>query len=170
MAIVFQYGSNCSTERLNSVERLGGAAIPIGIAQTLEDYKLDFDVWSNNNQCAAADMVRTPGKKVWGVLFDIPDQRISRETTPKGTRSFDAIEGDRYTRHWIQVRRPNGSTVTAMTYIVRCPQRGPHTSLDYVRHILLGLREHGVPDEYIREVKAIAAANNASIVDEIDRL
>jgi len=55
---VFQYGSNCSATRLNSRERLGGAAIPIGIAETVEEYQLQFDVWSDGNNCAAADIVK----------------------------------------------------------------------------------------------------------------
>lgn len=170
MAIVFQYGSNCSTARLNGKDRLDGAAIPIGITQTVEDYALAFDVVSDINKCAASDIVKTPGKKVWGVLFDVPDDRISRETSPKGKKSFDAIEADRYRRHWIQVRRPNGSVVTALTYVVKCPEQGLQTNLDYVRHIVVGLREHGVPDDYIREVKAIAAANNPAIAEEVGRL
>lgn len=114
--------------------------------------------------------MKTAGKKVWGVLFDVPDERISRETSPKGKKSFDAIEADRYRRHWIQVRRPNGSVVTALTYVVKCPEQGLHTSVDYVRHIVLGLREHSVPDEYIREVKAIAAANNPTIAVDVERI
>src|SRR6266446_2575561 len=137
MALIFQYGSNCSTARLNGTDRLDGAAIPVGVADTVEEYQLAFDVWSDKNECAASDIVKTAGKKAWGVLFDVPDERISRETSPKGTKSFDAIEGDRYRRHWIQVRRPNGSVVTALTYVVKCPEQGLQTNLDYVRHIVL---------------------------------
>jgi hypothetical protein len=170
MAVVFQYGSNCSTARLNGPDRLDGAAIPIGIAETVEEYRLDFDVWSDKNGCAASDIVKTPGKKAWGVLFDVPDARISRETTPKDKKSFDAIEGDRYRRHWIQVRRPNGSIITALTYVVKRPERGLQTNVDYVRYIVLGLREHGVSEDYIREVKDIAAGNNPSVKDEINAL
>ena len=170
MAIVFQYGSNCSTARLNGGDRLDGAAIPMGIARTVEDYALAFDVWSDKNGCAASNIVKTPGKKVWGVLFDVPDERISRETSPKGKNSFDAIERDRYRRHWIQVSRPNGSVVTALTYVVKCSEQGLQTNLDYVRHIVLGLREQGVPDEYIHEVKAIAAANNPENAEAVECL
>jgi gamma-glutamylcyclotransferase len=170
MAIVFQYGSNCSTKRLNGRDRLNGVAIPMGIAETVEDYALAFDVWSDKNGCAASTIVKTPGKKAWGVLFDVPDERVSRETSPKGKKSFDAIEGDRYRRHWIQVRRSNGSVVTALTYVAKCPEPGLQTNLDYVGHIVLGLREHGVPEKYIHEVKVIAAANNPEIAEGVEPL
>ena len=42
MALMFQYGSNCSAERLNGPTRLGGVARVAGIAQAVEDYTLTF--------------------------------------------------------------------------------------------------------------------------------
>jgi Gamma-glutamyl cyclotransferase, AIG2-like len=106
MAILFQFGSNCSTPELNSAERLAGAAVPIGIGETVDDYELAFDVWSKKRKCAASDIVATPGSKVWGVLYDIPDNRLRRDTTPPGTRSLDEIEGEggNYERRLIRVR------------------------------------------------------------------
>ena len=44
------------------------------------------------------------------------------------------------------------------------------TNLVYVRHIVCGLRERGVPDEYIASVKAIASANNPDIAAEVEKL
>ena len=63
----------------------------------------------------------------------------------------------------IEVRRPNGETVTALTYTVKSPQANLKTNLAYVAHIVAGLREHGVNEEYIVAVKAIAIANNPEI-------
>ena len=59
MPLIFQYGSNCDTERLNSPERLAGAAIERGRAQSMDEYEIEFDVWSNGNGCAAADLVQS---------------------------------------------------------------------------------------------------------------
>jgi N-methylhydantoinase B/oxoprolinase/acetone carboxylase alpha subunit len=39
-----------------------------------------------------------------------------------------------------------------------------------VRHIIEGLREHRVPDEYIVDVKAAACANNSGISTEVNAL
>ena len=58
----------------------------------------------------------------------------------------------------------------ALTYTVRCPKPGLKMNIDYVRYIVHGLREHGVEDEYIAKVKAIAAANNPDIAAEVEKL
>jgi gamma-glutamylcyclotransferase len=177
MAIIFQYGSNCSTSRLNSVERLNGAAAPISIAETVDDYELAFDVWSDGNGCAASDIVPMPGSKVWGVLYEIPDDRIRRETSPAGTRSLDAIEGEgrNYERRSLKVRRPDNTVIEAITYTVKLASRRNNiqTSLDYVEFIVQGLRQHGVEkvaEHYIPRVKAIASANNPAIAPEVGAL
>src|SRR5207237_1356444 len=49
---VFQYGSNCSVSEINSESRLRGDAKVIGIAETVEDFELAFDVWSTKRDCA----------------------------------------------------------------------------------------------------------------------
>ncbi len=61
MPLVFQYGSNCDAERLNSPERLGGAAVDRGLARTVQEYDIGFDVRSQINQCAASDLVKAEG-------------------------------------------------------------------------------------------------------------
>jgi cation transport regulator ChaC len=173
MALVFQYGSNCSESEINRENRLRGDAKFAGIAETVEDFELAFDVHSTGRACAASDIVRRPGAKVWGVLYNIPDNLIRRDTAPRGRKSLDAIEGQctNYKRETIKVRRPDGDIVEALTYTVKDPQLGLRTNADYVRHIVCGLREHeGVPNEYIAKVKAIAAANNPDIAAEVQRL
>jgi len=170
MTLVFQFGSNCSTVRMNGADRLDGAARPIGIAETVDEFQLAFDVWSKKNACAAANIVRTPGKKVWGVLYEVPDNRMDANTPPPGTKSFDEIEGPRYTRTRIKVRRPDGKIVEAFTYLVIAPQKGISTSFGYVSHVISGLREHGAPEEYIRDVKQLAGENNPCLLPYLDEI
>jgi hypothetical protein len=173
MALVFQYGSNCSDSEINSRDRLRGDAKFAGIAETVEDFELAFDVDSTNRGCAASDIVRMPGSKVWGVLYEIPDYLLGRQSAQaRGRKSFDAIEGEgsNYKRETIQVRRPNGEIVSVLTYTVKDPKPGLRTNIAYVRHIVYGLREHKISDEYIANVKAIAAANNPDIAEEVEKL
>ncbi len=147
--------------------------MPIGIAETVDDYELAFDVWSNVNHCAASDIVARPGSKVWGVLYEIPDNRIRRDTSPPGTRSLDAIEGGNYERRSIRVRsRPDDAVIEAITYTVRWANRRDdiQTSIDYVRFIVHGLREQGVAEDYIGRVKSIATTNNPGIAKQISAL
>src|SRR5712671_6097491 len=111
MTLVFQYGSNCVDSEINGENRLRGDATFTDIAETVEDFELAFDVHSKNRKCAASDIVRKPGSKVWGVLYEVPDYLIDRETVKaSGRRSFDEIEGEgtNYKRETIMVRRPSG--------------------------------------------------------------
>lgn len=173
MTLVFQYGSNCSESEMNSTTRLCGDAKFVDIVETVEDYELAFDVQSSGRGCAASDIVRKPGGKVWGVLYEVPDYLIGRQTAKAHKRkSFDQIEGEgtNYQREMIQVRRQNGDIVTALTYTVSNPKPGLRTNADYVRHIVHGLRSHKVPEEYTMKVKAIAVANNPGIAREVQDL
>jgi cation transport regulator ChaC len=173
MTLVFQYGSNCSESQINSDERLRGDAKFISIAETLGSFELAFDVWSRHRGCAAADIVSRAHGKVWGVLYEVPDHLVGRETARNsGRKSLDAVEGEgrTYKREKIRVRRDNGDVVTAFTYRAIRPQPGLKTNREYVRYIVTGLRDHGVNEEYISEVKRIAAANNPMIATEVEAL
>jgi hypothetical protein len=170
--LVFQYGSNCLDSEINSSCRLCGDAEFVDTAETVEDFELAFDVWSCNRACAASNIVRKPGGKIWGVLYKVPDYLIERKpprrvSVSRLTRSKVRAQT---TSERIKVRRPDGKIVSALTYTVRCPTAGLKTNVDYVRHIVCGLREHGVAKNYIARVKAIAAANNPDIAAEVEKL
>jgi gamma-glutamylcyclotransferase (GGCT)/AIG2-like uncharacterized protein YtfP len=170
MALVFQYGSNCSSARLNSEERLQGDAVIIGWAETIDNYELKFDVWSTKNNCAAANIVPGGDTRVQGVLYEIPDDLLDRNTAPRGRKSLDAIEGKNYARKSIRVRKRDGDTVVAQTYVVTQPKDDLLTSAEYVNYIISGLREHGADEAYIDKVKNIAARNHPMIAKEVSAL
>ena len=173
MALVFQYGSNCSKSQFNSEDRLSGDAKFVAIAETVDDYQLAFDVWSTGRRCAASDIVPSSGNKVWGVVYDVPEFLIARDTAAKHNRkSLDTIEGEgtNYPRHAITVKASTGQLLPAITYRVINPRPGLKTSLEYVGYIVRGLREHGVAEQYIDKVKAIAIANNQTIAAGIRAL
>jgi len=114
MALVFQYGSNCSESEINSVNRLRGDARFVDIAETVEDFEIAFDVRSAGRGCAASDIVRKDGSKVWGVLYEVPDYLIDRETAKaRGRKSFDQIEGGVKT---ISAKRSKSAARTVRSY------------------------------------------------------
>jgi len=166
MALVFQYGSNMSTARLNSAERLVGDARLIGVARTVATFEFGFTVWSGGNGCAAADLVPTDkGRSIYGVLYEVPDFLLSRDTAEaRGRKSFDAIEGE-YVRTPVELIAGDGSQVQAITYLVRERQPNLKTSLAYVSHILAGLREHGIPEEYCAYIRSKIVENNLELKD-----
>ena len=171
MALIFQYGSNMSTERLNSEARLQGDAKYVRNAYTVDDFELDFTVCSKNNRCAAADIVLGSGRKIWGVLYEIPDYLICRDTSGD-RRSLDKIEGEgkNYRRIPISLKDIDGQPVEAQTYVVLKERDYElQTSLDYVTHILNGLYKHDMPDEYITYVKQRIINNNPSLGTAIEQ-
>lgn len=173
MALVFQYGSNCSESQIHGKDRLCGDAMFIDIAETVDDFRLAFDVWSTGRYCAASDIVDSPGSKVWGVLYEVPDFLLERKSAAAQNRkSLDAIEGEgtNYKRETIAVRQNSGPIVKALTYRVRNPKPNLQTSLEYVEHIIEGLRERGVREAYINQVKKAAATNNPAIATQVQEL
>lgn len=167
MALVFQYGSNMSVARLNSEERLVGDARPICVARTVEPFDLMFTVWSQSNKCAAADIVPgKTGRSIYGVVYEVPDFLLSRETAIQQNRkSLDAIEGEgtNYVRAKIELITEDESTFCATTYVVKDRRTDLKTCFPYVRHILIGLKEHNIPDEYCQYVRSKITENNADL-------
>ncbi len=171
--LVFQYGSNTSSRRLNSGKRLQGEARVVGLARTEQPFELDFTVWSRRNGCAAADIVPGAGRTIWGVLYRIPAHLIERHTA--GDRNcLDAIEseGRNYVRVPIAVQLADGGRVDgeAITYVARERREHLATSFAYARHILEGLREHEAPADYVDYVKQRIIINNAALEQLIRRL
>jgi hypothetical protein len=163
MALVFQYGSNTSNTRLTADERLRGDAKDLGLVCTEAPFELDFDVWSIGNACATADILEGRGRSIWGVLYEVPDSLIQRETA-HGRRSLDAIEGRHYGRRPTRVHWPDGTPVAGevITYTVLNPEPGRRTSIEYASHVA-GLREHHAPYEYLVYVKERITANNPDL-------
>jgi hypothetical protein len=159
MPLIFQYGSNCLEERLNSPERLNGGARYDGRAQTVDQYEIAFDVWSRGNGCAAADLraVETREQRAWGVLYQVTDEGLGR-----------LGEGPRYEEKSIRVRNSLGEITDAKTFLVRASERqqGLWTSAKYVGYIVNGLRNHQVPEEYVQYVIDIAMRTNDDARDQ----
>ena len=171
MALVFQYGSNMSVERLNGEDRLAGDAKPICVAKTVEPFELVFSVWSKSNNCAAADLLPSKsGRTVYGVLYEVPDFLLSRDAAKQQSRkSLDAIEGEgtNYVRVTIDIITNEGETVRAITYLVKNRQTNLKTSAAYVSHILAGLSEHNMPEEYCQYVRSRIIENNGDLQDAL---
>ena len=178
MPLIFQYGSNCNTGRLNAPERLAGAAEDRGRAETIDEFDLRFDVWSQGNGCAASDLVpaRGTGRHAWGVLYEIPADLIRGERGDR-RKTLTKIEGSLYEEKPVRVRDKDGHEVEepVTTFVVRHTNEnnterraGLWTSADYVGHIVNGLRAHGVEEvapDYIEHVIDFAIETNAKAAE-----
>jgi hypothetical protein len=66
---------------------LNGQADDRGRAQTVGDFDIAFDVYSQTNASAASDLVSTPCRKAWGVLYEVPADFI-RPKRPDGRQTL----------------------------------------------------------------------------------
>jgi gamma-glutamylcyclotransferase (GGCT)/AIG2-like uncharacterized protein YtfP len=170
MALVFQYGSNMSTKRLNSVDRLNGFATFKAIAYTKDKYDLVFDIWSNTNKSATANIVNSSGNHIWGVVYIIPNKLIERGIN-KSTKCLDEIEGEgsNYRREQISLLSSDGEAIeeSVITYTGLNRRQDIKTSLAYVTHLLNGLKEHSMPNEYVEYVKRQIIKNNSELESSV---
>jgi hypothetical protein len=167
MAFIFQYGSNLSTARLNHPARLQGDARLVGKAVTDDDYEFEFDIWSaGEGGRAASDIVAGHGRKIWGVVYEIPDYLIKRETA-KPRKSLDAIEGEgsNYERNPVKLNWANGCPVAepVITYTGKARKTDIKTNQEYADYILRGLAELAFPADYVAYIKAKILANNPTL-------
>jgi len=158
--LLFQYGSNMSSRRLNEPRRLNGAAIPVG-SVVLEGWEVRFDLYSRTNGCGVADIVPAQDETVYGALFEVPRELL---IAPAGARSrMDEIEGARadatgnYARYSVYVLKGDRH-FQAYTYVgtedgrerfSRMAPEARRVSKEYFDHLSVGAKEFGLPDTYV---------------------
>jgi cation transport regulator ChaC len=172
---VFQYGSNMSKERLNSLDRLNNKAEFLGVAKTKIKYNFGFPTFSKKGHAVASINEAENGNIIWGIIYRISDEYIYREKCPNEEKSLDQIEGIKrngegtnYNRKSIIVMY-NGKEIEAITYIGNEKNHNKKTTFDYIEHILKGLYENGINDDYIEYVKKQILENNFSLKDKIEK-
>jgi gamma-glutamylcyclotransferase (GGCT)/AIG2-like uncharacterized protein YtfP len=168
MPLVFQYGSNLSSRRLNGADRLRGGARVVATARTLQSFRLDFTVWSPHNHCAAADLVvDEAGRSIHGVVYEIPE-RLIYGYHEHMTLDRIELEGHSYRRESVAVWIDGtDELIHAWTYRVKQPQWNLLTQIAYVQHLFLGLKEHAFPDEYRAYVVDRVLRNNPALQAEL---
>lgn len=143
--LYFAFGSNMSARQMGS--RCPGA-VALGPAR-LDGFRLAFDLPSRYWGGWVADVVPAEGVAVWGVLW-----RLSPEHW-RMLDDYEDVEEGRYRRDTVEVTGPGGSRVRAQLYRVVRPQGEGRPSERYLRALLEGAREHGLPPDYIARLHAL---------------
>lgn len=171
--LIFQYGSNLSSRRLNSRQRLRGDARVVGVARTLEPYRFGFPVWGGINNCAAAGILPGGNRPAWGVVYDIPDTLVVRGGEADRP-TLDAIEdeGKDYDRGPVELVFHDGHEPNEIvhTYHPRAPREDLLTAWHYVAHIIEGAREHALPHDYQQYLLDCMLMNNPELGPRLARL
>lgn len=170
-ALLFQYGSNMSEQRLTAKIRTHQSYAPVGAdldvrllgCARLKGWRFVLDLYSARQSCLVGDIVEgKDGDEVWGALYELDRQLLVRSD---GRRSvLDRIEGHR-TEMDPENYRPitvtvdlDGDPREAHTYVggedarLRCRLEHPDAKSrpDYLRAILDGAHTVGLPSTYVR--------------------
>ncbi|WP_020475068.1 gamma-glutamylcyclotransferase family protein [Zavarzinella formosa] len=145
----FAYGSNLWTDQMAA--RTGPVAEGEDRPRRafLPDHRLTFDVPGENGQVFAN--IHSPGAGVHGVLYCCTSDTLKR---------LDEFEHG-YERQRVTVVLENGDRQEAFAYFAGPTGlvQGRLPTAEYLRRILTGAREHGLPDWYVREIEACASAS-----------
>lgn len=141
--LYFAYGSNLDAEQLAA--RCPSAR---GLHRaSLADHRLDFTHFSRRWRGGAADVVAERGARVWGALYALELDDLTR---------LDAFEGG-YDRLVLSVATDSAPRVEVTTYTVR--SKGLHApSREYLDKMLRWGSHWELPSAYLRSLRGVRAA------------
>jgi gamma-glutamylcyclotransferase (GGCT)/AIG2-like uncharacterized protein YtfP len=131
----FAYGSNID-ER--SMRKIVPHARVLGPGR-LDGYRLEFNVYSERWDGGAANLEPQPEGRVWGLLWDIPDEDLEALDTYAGHPTF-------YRREDVEVHL--GEEVVPCTTLRVAHQKGYIRPSDrYINTVRSAMRVQGLPPE-----------------------
>jgi len=144
----FAYGSNLWIEQM--IRRVGRGCLdrPPKVVR-LPDYRLAFNM---QGSCGAVFAnIATPGAGVLGAIY---------YCDPAALAQLDKFEVG-YDRILVQVLDRHGALLKAFAYVAQpeCISNQGLPAAEYVRRIVLGARQHGLSEDYIRQIEALAVGS-----------
>lgn len=142
----FAYASNMSRAQ---VEQRAGAPAEEKVVR-LDNYELNFDKIARGGT-GTANLVAAEGKVVHGVLYRVTERQL---------KTLDRFEGvpDHYRRSQVTVVDEQGNRLSAQVYLARKVRKGLKPDRLYLQRIVQGAEEHGLPADYIEQLKNITPA------------
>lgn len=142
----FAYGSNLS----DVLVRAHTGEIAEEKTGKLDNYEILFNKKARDGS-ATANIRPTPGKVVYGVLYQISEAAL---------RALERLEGgpEHYHRSEVNVTDGEGNSVSAEALVATKVEKGLHPAGPYLEAVLHAAEERHFPAEYIKELKAAAQA------------
>ncbi|XP_028140754.2 gamma-glutamylcyclotransferase isoform X1 [Diabrotica virgifera virgifera] len=165
-SLYFGYGSNLLERRMH---RSNPNAVRYGKG-VLKDYTLDMGTYGHFWKGCGANIVQSPGDKVWGALWQLKDEdfvNLDRQ---------ESVHKNVYKRIIVQIETPEGQKLNAIAYQnVKQFERFDLTNLPterrpspaYMDVIIKGAQETGLPIDYINFLKTIST-NGIDHVPNLD--
>jgi cation transport regulator ChaC len=138
------YGSNMNR---GVFERRRGMRPVQARAALLEDYRLRFNLAIGPGERGVANLKAQAGARVWGVLYLI---------TVEQSEHLDRTEGvprGAYRRTPVRAIVDGGKQIAAFTYQSDRISAGRKPSPRYLRLLIEGAVEHGLPSDYLHHLR-----------------
>lgn len=152
--LYFAYGSNMNWQQMR--ERCPSARF-VGVA-LLADHKLAFTRESAKRGCGVADAVHEHGRELWGVVYEIDDLDLGKLDRCEGYSP-----GREKNSYWRRERlvlldRDKERPLTVCSYFGDPQSNPPLPNSEYKQLLVSGARHWHLPEEYVRELEAIAVS------------
>jgi gamma-glutamylcyclotransferase len=149
----FAYGSNMDWDQMRArcpSARFVGKAV-------LRDYKLAFTRLSTRRKCGVSDVIRAPGDRAWGVVYEIDERDLGRLDKCEGYWPQKEPEKNAYLRREaiVFVDDDDNRPLTVAVYFANRQKDPPLPNKEYKDLILSGARHWHLPDGYIRDLEGI---------------
>lgn len=116
----------------------------------LQDYKIDFTIYSPKRKCGCADIVAKPKEEVYGLLYEV---------SMEDKQTLDKFEGHpiHYKRCRVSISDDNGLRQTAFTYeVVTKSTTTLLTSKHYLGLMQQAAELHDFPKKYKKTLSSFA--------------
>lgn len=149
MKYYFAYGSNMNQEQM--LKRCHDSKL-VGRA-VLENYKIAFTIRSSIRNCGCADVVKSEGYEVWGILYEINNKDLSL---------LDSFEKHpyKYKRFTTNVINENGDKLEAEVYeVVDKSEKFQAPSKHYLGLMLEASKEFNFSEDYQNILKTVQTSD-----------
>jgi len=151
----FAYGSNLDPGTFLGRRRM--RPLDSRVAR-LDDWALLFDLPVGKGERGVGNVRPEPGSRIWGVAYALSRPAFARLDRTEG------VHRGAYQRVPVSLCGPADRVIEAFTYRSERGRPGRKPSRRYLGLLIKGARHHGLPDDYVRELRAIDVA-----VDERQR-
>jgi len=141
----FAYGSNLDPRTFLGRRSMRPLATRCGL---LRDFELCFDLPVGAGERGVANVRPRAGAHVWGVAYRLAPAEFDRLDRTEG------VHRGAYSRRAVELALPDGGELRAFTYCSAHSQPHRKPSRRYLGLLLAGARHHGLPPEWIEQLRA----------------
>lgn len=154
--LYFAYGSNMDGMQMR--ERCPQSRfLCIG---SLAGHALCFPRFSARRKGGVASITPRTGAVVWGIVYELSEVDLARLDGFEGHVPGRQERLNAYGRQLIEIRpHSGGGPLACWTYVAQVQSGGPFLANPaYMRHLLAGAAQWGLPDDYVAALGAIATS------------